>query len=99
MKSESTIKIEYNQIINQATKLGNCSDDLANIARELDQLIDSLRTGWAGESADIYFGKCNELYAKIKRASLDLDTTSSVIKRTAKIYRDTELAAIRLVQE
>lgn len=99
MKSESTIKMEYQQIITQANKLNSCSDDLVDIARELDQLIDALRAGWAGESANLYCSKCNELYTKIKNAANDLDKTSSVIKRTAKIYRDTEIAAIKLVQD
>lgn len=99
MKSESSIKFEYHQVVSQANRLENCSEDLQNVCRELDRLVDTLRTGWEGESASLYFEKCNELYAKIKSASNDLERTSVTIKRTAKIYRDTELAAIRLVQD
>lgn len=99
MKSESTIKMEYNDVIVQANKLDKCVSELQEVTRQLDQVINDLRAGWEGESANLFCSKCDELYVKIKRSSNDVDKTSDVIRRTARIYRDMELAAIKILQD
>ena len=99
MKSKAAIQLEYRSVCAQASKLEASADELAQIRNQLDILVDNLRDGWAGESANLYFQKCEALSRKISTSQKDLDKIASVIRRTAKIYRDTEMAAIAAVQD
>ena len=99
MKSRSQIQFEYRQVISQADKLEGCAEELQSVREQINALVDSLRSGWAGESADMYYQKCSELSQKINRSRTNLDQTVSVIRRTAKAYRDAELAALRRAQQ
>lgn len=98
MKSKSEIQIEFHQVINQARELEDCANELQHIQRQIDTLVNDLRSGWAGESAELYFEKCGLLANKLGNSQRNLDQTASVIRRSARIYRDAELEAIRLIQ-
>ncbi len=99
MKSSKQIQVEFQQVVRQTRKLEQCADDLRDARRQLNRLMDELRSGWAGESADQYLQKCNELSKKLNTSARNLDQTANVIEKTARAYRDAELAAIRLVQD
>ena len=98
MKSKAAIQIEFQQVINQARELEDCADELQQIQRQIESLVDNLRSGWAGESAELYFEKCGLLSNKLATSQRNLDQTANVIRRSARIYRDAELAAIQLTQ-
>lgn len=98
MRSSATIKIQYAQTIAQAKQLEECAQSMQDIRKQLDALVDDLRGGWAGESADLYFQKCGELSQKLTKSGKDLYKTADVIERSAKAYRDAELAAIQLIE-
>ena len=99
MKSKAKIMVEFQRVSSQSKKLGQCADDMKRLRKELDAIVDDLCAGWAGESANLYFQKCWELSEKMKRSERDLDKISDVIYRSAKVYRDAELAAIQLAQD
>lgn len=98
MKSKAAIQIEFSQVTAQARKLEGCADDLQDVRRQLENLMGDLRTGWAGESAELYLQKCSELSDKLNTSRRNLDKVADVIYRSAKAYRDAELAAIQLTQ-
>ena len=98
MKSRNTIQLEFQQVSSQARTLEQCADELQAVRRQLNTLVDELRMGWAGESAELYFRKCSELAAKLNTSQQNLSRTAGVIKRSAQAYRDAELAAIELAQ-
>lgn len=99
MKTTTEIQIEYSKVIAQSRKLDACADDLRTLYKELDDITSDLRAGWAGESADIYLSKCQELRDKLRSSQLSLSQTSSVVRRTAELYRAAELAAIAIVKD
>ena len=99
MKSSRTIQIEFQQVVRQTNKLEKCADELWRVQRELQDLVNDLRAGWAGDSAEVYFQKCNELSSKVGRSANNLNITANVIEKSARAYRDAELAAIRLAQD
>lgn len=98
MKSKAAIQIEFSQVTAQARKLEDCADELQDVRRQLDRLMEDLRGGWAGESAELYLQKCSELSGKLYTSRKNLDKVADVIHRSAKAYRDAELAAIQLAQ-
>ena len=98
MKSKTAIQIEFQQVIRQAQTLENCADDLQEIRRQIDGLIENLGSGWVGESANQYFLKCKELSSKMNVSRMNLDNMAAVIRKSAHIYRDAELRAIELVE-
>lgn len=99
MKTEATIRVEFEQTIRQAQRLEQCADELESVRRQLNALVNELRGSWEGESAGLYCQKCNELSEKLGTSRKNLDKTADVIVRSAKAYRDAELAAIQLVQD
>lgn len=98
MKAKESIQIAYSQVRSQAQKLDNCANDLQNLQRKLDALMNDLRGGWTGESAELYLQKCSELSQKLDASRKNLDRTADAIRTTAKAYRDAELLALQLVQ-
>lgn len=99
MKSKKAIQIEFQQVTQQAKQLDQCATELHSIRSQLAGLVDNLRGGWAGESAELYFQKCEELSSKLFSSQQSLTQIASVIQRSAKAYRDAELAAIQMVQD
>lgn len=99
MKSKTTIQIEYQKVTAQARKLEDCADDLKTIRTKLEGIMEELRSGWEGESAQLYFQKCQELSDKLASSQKDLTKTAGVIDKTAEAYRLAELAALQLVQD
>lgn len=98
MKSSNTIQVEFQQVTRQTKKLEQCADDLQKVRRQLQELMNDLRVSWAGESAELYLQKCNELSNKINTSAKNLGKTADVIERSAKAYRDAELAAIKIAE-
>ena len=98
MKSSKTIQIEFQQVAQQAQKLEQCANDLMKVRHQLQELMNDLHCGWEGESADMYLQKCSELSDKINTSAKNLDKTANVIERSARAYRDAELAAIKIAE-
>ena len=99
MKTKGTIQIEYQQVINQAAKLEECANDMQELQRQIETLMNNLRSGWSGESAELYLQKCDALAGKLSQSEKNLDQTARVIRKSAKAYRDAELAALELVRD
>ena len=99
MKSKAAIQIEFHVVAQQAGELASCADEMQAIRRKLNAVADSLRAGWAGESAELYLQKCAQLAEKLKASEKNLDQAAGVIEKSARAYRDAELAAIQLAQE
>lgn len=99
MKSKTTIQFEFQQVMSQASALEDSALELQNVRAQINTLVDSLRAGWVGESAELYFQKCNELAYKLNTSQKNLDKVADVIRKSAKAYRDAELAAIQVVQD
>lgn len=98
MKSKNAIQIEFEQVLIQAQNLENSADELNDIRKKINELVSNLSEGWKGENAEAYLKKCSELSEKINISRNDLHKTAGVIRKSAKAYRDAELASIRVTQ-
>ena len=98
MKTARAISIAFGNAISQAEKLENSAEQMRASKRQLDEIKNSLKAGWEGESASLYFQKCEQLGEKLRRTADDLDQIAGVIRRSAKVYRDAELRALDAVK-
>lgn len=98
MKTARAISIAFGNAISQAEKLENSAEQMRASKRQLDEIKNSLKAGWEGESASLYFQKCEQLGEKLKRTADDLEQIARVIRSSAKTYRDTEMRALNIVR-
>lgn len=61
MKTARAISIAFGNAISQAEKLENSAEQMRASKRQLDEIKNSLKAGWEGESASLYFQKCEQL--------------------------------------
>lgn len=99
MKTKQSIRIDFDNAMRQAASADNCSEELRNVERQLQEVIHELSSGWKGEAASLYLEKCEALAKKIGKSANDMNRISSTIKKTAKIYYETEKAALDLVNQ
>ena len=98
MKTLKSISISFQQTIAQATSLSECADDLRDVQRQIETIIDELQSNWSGNAANLYLGKCEKMRKKLNRTAGDLDQVSNSIKKTARNYYEAEKRAISLAQ-
>lgn len=98
MKTARSISIAFGNAIAQAEKLEASAEQMRASKRQLDSIRDSLKTEWEGESASLYFQKCDLLGAKLEKTAGELAQIASVIRRSARAYRDAEMKALEAVK-
>lgn len=98
MKTARSISIAFGNAIAQAEKLEASVEQMRASKRQLDSIRDSLKTEWEGESASLYFQKCDLLGAKLEKTAGELAQIASVIRRSARAYRDAEMKALEAVK-
>ena len=92
------IQITFHEAIGQADNLSDCADNLKSIQSQLDGIMEALQSGWSGEAAGQFMGKCSALQQKIGRASSDLGQISTSIRSAARAYYEAEMRALELAQ-
>ncbi|MGO5083467.1 WXG100 family type VII secretion target [Oliverpabstia intestinalis] len=98
MKTARSISIAFGNAIAQAEKLEASAEQMRASKRQLDSIRDSLKTEWEGESASLYFQKCDLLGAKLDKTAGELAQIAAVIRKSARAYRDAEMKALEAVQ-
>ncbi|MGN1139997.1 MAG: WXG100 family type VII secretion target [Oliverpabstia sp.] len=99
MKTKESIKIDFNNAMKQAASVDTCAEELRKVGRQLQEVINELGSGWKGEAASLYLQKCETLSSKINKSANDLSKISSTISKTAKVYYETEKAALEIVKQ
>ena len=77
MKTARSISIAFGNAIAQAEKLEASAEQMRASKRQLDSIRDSLKTEWEGESASLYFRKCDLLGAKLEKVILSIPSLDS----------------------
>ena len=98
MKTARSISIAFGNAIAQAEKLEASAEQMRTSKRQLESIRDSLKTEWEGESASLYFQKCDLLGAKLEKTAGELAQIAPVIRRSARAYRDAEMKALEAVK-
>lgn len=99
MESKEAIRLEYEWTMSQTEKLACCVDELKTIRYQMGAMMGELQSGWTGDSARAYIGKCEAYIDALKASDNHLERIADVIRRTAEAYRNAELAAIELAQQ
>lgn len=92
------IQITFQEAIGQADNLSDCANDLKSVQSQLDSIMETLQSGWSGEAASQFLGKCSILRQKLGKASTDLGQISTSIRSTAQAYYEAEMRALELAQ-
>ena len=98
MKTARSISIAFGNAIAQAEKLEASAEQMRTSKKQLDSIRDSLKAEWEGESASLYFQKCDLLGTKLEKTAGELAQIASVIRKSAKTYRDAEMKALEAVK-
>ena len=98
-RSLRSISIAFENAIAQARKLENSAQQMRMSKRQLTDIRYSLGSEWQGESATLYFQKCETLENKLEKTADDLMQIASVIRKSAKAYRDAELRALEAISK
>lgn len=98
MKTRESIRIDFANAMKQASLADDCAEELRMVERSVNELINEINSGWTGEAATLYLEKCELLAKKINKSSNDMKKISSTIAKTAKIYYETEKAALEVVR-
>lgn len=98
MRTARSISIAFDNAIAQAKRLENSAEQMRASQRQLDEIKASLKAGWEGESANLYFQKCEQLGNKLRRTAEDLEQIARVIRKSAKTYRDAEMRALDAIK-
>ena len=98
MKTARSISIAFGNAIAQVEKLEASAEQMRTSKKQLDSIRYSLKAEWEGESASLYFQKCDLLGAKLEKTAGELAQIASVIRKSAKTYRDAEMKALEAVK-
>lgn len=98
MSSARHINMTYKKAIQQAKVLSDCASDVGKLEKKLEGIMSTLRSGWGGEAADSYQGKCGELERKLGASSRELKTLSQAIRDAAEAYYEAEMAALEAIE-
>lgn len=98
MSSARHISMTYSKAIQQAKTLSDCASDVEKLEKKLDGIMSTLRSGWEGEAASSYMGKCGELERKLGASSRELQTLSQAIRDAAEAYYEAEMAALEAAE-
>lgn len=94
MKSLTTINMNYNKALAQASRLEELASQLERESSgNLEEALQTVRRNWQGENADAYLAKGQRLQEKIRDSAKNLRTTASTVRTIAKAVYDAEKRA------
>lgn len=85
-------------VMKRVREMHQLSEDVRNISREIDNIMNEIRTCWHGQAANTYLQKCMELQSKISELCSSMQETSYTIGSIATTIKavDDKLASIKL---
>lgn len=99
-KSESEIRMDYNNALRQAETLEGIARDLRHTAdKELQDCMSEVSRSWTGENATAYVNKCGTLKTGITKSADKLEKTAETIRKIAGNTYNAEMNALRIARE
>lgn len=99
MKTKQAIMVEFEAVQTQANRLEQCAEALRQVQSQMENIVQSLNSGWQGDSASCFVAKCTALDEKIGKSAANIQQISKVIQKTAKDYYSAELCALEIAQK
>lgn len=97
-KSRFSIIMDYRNAMRQAEKIADAANELATRQQEIEQYINTIRTGWTGDNALMYTKKLEVSKMNIEKLQKKLNNIAEVVKRIARRTYETEMATLEISQ-
>ena len=92
------IEITFGNALTQARQLEDCAADMRRVAnRGMNNIKNDLASAWEGDSSSAYIAKMDDTAGNILETAKKIEQIASTLRRVAKIFRDTELKALELL--
>ena len=89
-------RINHSQVVRQANKISDLSDDLSNQIVNLEVILASVNSNWNGPASKQYQNHLKLLIADMKKTKHSMSRVASTIKNVAdRIQREDERQAER----
>jgi uncharacterized protein YukE len=98
MNIKTEIEIEFKRAIEQADELDELSDRLCRIGSvKMDEALTILSGSYKGQNATAYIDKTRVIKDRMYDSAEILKRTASMIRTTASVIYEAEMAAVSLV--
>ena len=96
--TKQMIEITFGNALKQAKQLEDCADDMRRVAKSgMNNIKNDLSSAWKGDSASSYLAKMEDTSDNICETAKKLDQIAASLRKVAKIFRQTELDALNLL--
>ena len=97
--TRTMVEITFAEALRQAGRIEACADDMDRLARtNLPGICSELGDAWRGESASAYLAKVETSAGNITATASRLHEIAQTLRTVARIFHDSELAAIALAE-
>ena len=92
------IEITFGNALRQAKQLEDCAEDMRRVAKSgMTGIKNDLASAWKGDSSSAYLAKMEDTAGNICETAKKLDQIAATLRKVAKIFRETELNALELL--
>ena len=99
MKTESEIRMDFQQAIEQARRLDALADSMdRRTAGRMGSAIEGVHSAWRGDSAARYLGKVQTLQKEVRQSANSLRAAASEVRRIARQIYEAEMRALEVAQ-
>lgn len=93
------VEITFSEALRQARRIEACADDMSRVANtNLPGICSEIGDAWQGDSAGAYLSKVETSAGNIATTANRLYEIARTLQTVARIFRDSELAAIELAE-
>ena len=91
---------DYTKAIAQVNELRQIAKDMGTMRNSvLNDAINEIQSGWQGDTAVKFIGKCDDLSGFILNEVNNINTLADNLERTSNSIRQAELEAMRILRE
>ena len=85
------IEMHFQQMMEKAEELLTLANELSHVAdRDIISINEHVRSGWTGNSADVYQKKIEKLYNQVLAQAAGLRATAGILQGSAKVLYNIE---------
>ncbi len=97
--TKTEVLFNYNQAIQQATKLENVAKKLEKLAGDkMESTVGTLKKAWQSDNSSLYFSKVGKVQGDMRTTARKIKNIAQSIRTTATAVKQAELRAIEIAQ-
>lgn len=99
MKTQWQIQMDYKKAMDAVTKLRSIAYNMDSNLDNLRNTISAIDNSWEGENSEAFIAKSRKVQDNIAVTADGMRKVAATIEEIARVTRDAELAAIRIVEQ